>query len=58
VTDVLRVEDLAVHYLTPNGPIKAVDGVSFALKPGERLGLKVSSHVFPERSKIGAESSE
>jgi peptide/nickel transport system ATP-binding protein len=35
----LRVEDLAVYYLTPNGPIKAVDGVSFALKPGERLGL-------------------
>src|SRR5439155_24879548 len=39
VTDVLRVEDLAVYYLTPHGPIKAVDGVSFALKPGERLGL-------------------
>ena len=39
MTDVLRVDDLAVYYLTPDGPIKAVDGVSFSLKPGERLGL-------------------
>ena len=37
--EVLRVEDLAVHYQTPRGPVKAVDGVSFALRPGERLGL-------------------
>jgi peptide/nickel transport system ATP-binding protein len=37
--EVLRVEDLSVHYRTPRGPIKAVDGVSFALRPGERLGL-------------------
>src|SRR5205085_1447407 len=36
---VLSVEDLAVHYQTPRGPVKAVDGVSFALGPGERLGL-------------------
>jgi peptide/nickel transport system ATP-binding protein len=36
---VLRVENLAVHYDTPRGPVKAVNGVSFALRPGERLGL-------------------
>ena len=36
---VLRVDDLAVHYETPRGPVKAVNGVSFALRAGERLGL-------------------
>ena len=33
------VEDLRVHYGTTSGAAKAVDGVSFALRPGERLGL-------------------
>ncbi len=36
---VLVVEDLQVFYDTPAGPAKAVDGVSFSLAPGERLGL-------------------
>jgi peptide/nickel transport system ATP-binding protein len=36
---VLSVEDLRVYYATPHGPVKAVDGVSFALRPGERMGL-------------------
>jgi peptide/nickel transport system ATP-binding protein len=42
VTDtkpILVVEDLNVHYDTGKGPAKAVNDVSFALKPGERLGL-------------------
>ena len=38
-TDVLRVENLHVHYHTPRGPVKAVNGVSFTLKQGERFGL-------------------
>lgn len=38
-TEVLRVEDLRVYYETPIGPAKAVDGVSFSLRPGERIGL-------------------
>ncbi len=38
-TAVLTVEDLSVHYDTHAGPAKAADRVSFALQPGERLGL-------------------
>ena len=37
--EVLRVEELKVYYHTAAGPVKAVDGVSFALQRGERLGL-------------------
>ena len=35
----LEVDDLHVHFPTPRGPVKAVDGVSITLQPGERLGL-------------------
>jgi len=35
----LRVEDLHVHYETGRGTVRAVDGVTFALQAGERLGL-------------------
>ena len=36
---VLRVEDLTVYYDTPDGNVKAAEGVSFSLKPGERLAI-------------------
>src|SRR5437763_14317892 len=36
---VLEVRDLRVCYHTAAGPVRAVNGVSFFLRPGERLGL-------------------
>jgi oligopeptide/dipeptide ABC transporter ATP-binding protein len=36
---VLQVQDLRVYYHTERGSVKAVDGVSFSLDMGERLGL-------------------
>jgi len=38
-SDTLRVQELQVYYYTPAGPVKAVDGVSFPLEQGGRLGL-------------------
>jgi peptide/nickel transport system ATP-binding protein len=38
-TTVLEVNDLRVYYHTRQGPVKAVDGVSFNLAQNERLGL-------------------
>jgi peptide/nickel transport system ATP-binding protein len=36
---VLEVRDLRVSYQTPAGPVRAVNGVSFFLRSGERMGL-------------------
>jgi oligopeptide/dipeptide ABC transporter ATP-binding protein len=35
----LDVEDLATHFVTPRGLVRAVDGVSFSLDRGRTLGL-------------------
>jgi oligopeptide/dipeptide ABC transporter ATP-binding protein len=35
----LDVRDLVVHFETSRGPVQAVNGVSFTLREGERLGL-------------------
>lgn len=39
VDRVLEVKNLRVNYHTPRGPVQAVNGVSFFLRRGERLGL-------------------
>ncbi len=36
---VLEVKDLKVHFPTEDGLVKAVDGVSFTVSPGETLGV-------------------
>ena len=36
---ILEVRDLRVYYHTPLGAVRAVDGVRFDLRVGERLGL-------------------
>ncbi len=33
------IDDLKVEYLSRRGPVRAVDGVTFTLKPGEVMGL-------------------
>jgi ABC-type dipeptide/oligopeptide/nickel transport system ATPase component len=35
----LEVRDLHVHYHTSQGAVRAVNGVDFDIKPGERFGL-------------------
>jgi peptide/nickel transport system ATP-binding protein len=37
--DVLRVEGLSVRYHTSGGAVRAADGITFGLRPGERLGI-------------------
>jgi oligopeptide/dipeptide ABC transporter ATP-binding protein len=38
-SSILQVRDLRVNYNTPKGAVQAVNGISFDLRVGERLGL-------------------
>ena len=37
--DLLEVQDLKTYFKVKAGRVRAVDGVSFAIKPGERLAV-------------------
>ena len=39
IIPLLQVENLAVEFSTESGPVRAVDGVSFAVRRGETLGV-------------------
>ena len=37
--DLIRVEDLGIHFQTERGSLKAVDGISFGVRAGETLAI-------------------
>ncbi|GAC1381718.1 MAG: ABC transporter ATP-binding protein [Ktedonobacteraceae bacterium] len=37
--NLLEVQDLKLHFKVKAGKVRAVDGVSFAIKPGEKIGV-------------------
>ena len=41
---ILDVRDLRTHFFTPEGVVKAVDGVSYSVREGETMAL-VGEHV-------------
>ncbi len=39
MNELLTIENLAIEFDTESGPVRAVDGVSLPVRPGEILGV-------------------
>ena len=39
MTDLLEIEDLKIVFHGPQGPVKAVDGISYSIAPGETVAI-------------------
>lgn len=39
MSSLLKIENLQMHYFTSKGAVRAIDDISFELKPGETIGL-------------------
>ena len=52
---VYAVENLVIDLYTPTVSVRAVDGVSFAVHPGETLHLSFREDAAPEASALAVE---
>ena len=54
VAKLLEIEDLRVEFRTHAGLVKAVDGISYGVEPGETVALAGESGIQPWRMRQAA----